>query len=68
MGTRPAAVGGRYRAAAGLMAAARIVRAPETAQMLALFAELAVLADTLARLRAEQNRATQCTAARHAPS
>jgi len=55
--------GGRgVRAASGPLAAARLVRAPETAQMLTLLAQLAVLAEAVARMRAEQDRAVQAAA------
>ena len=47
-------------------AAARLVRAPETGQMLALLAQLAALADAVARMRGEQDRSVQADAARQA--
>jgi len=58
--------GAGVRAASRLLAAARLVRAPETAQMLALLAQLAVLADAVGRMRTEQDRAVQAAAARQA--
>jgi len=58
--------GSGVRAASGLLAAARLVRAPETAQMLALLGQLAVLADAVGRMRVEQDRAVQAAAARQA--
>ena len=58
--------GSGVRAASGLLRAARLVHAPETAQMLALLAQLAVLADAVGRMRTEQDRAAQATAARQA--
>jgi len=42
------------------------VRTPENAQLLALLAQLAVLAEAVARMRAEQDRAVQAAAARQA--
>jgi len=62
----PSAAGSGVRAASALLAAARMVRAPETAQMLALLAQLAVLADAVGRMRVEQERAVQAAAARQA--
>jgi len=62
----PSSAGSGVRAASGLLAAARLVRRPETAQMLALLAQLAVLADAVGRMRIEQDRAVQAAAARGA--
>ncbi len=61
---RPAGTG--LRAASGLLAAARTVRAPENAQLLALLAQLAVLAEAVGRMRTKQDRAVQAAAARQA--
>ncbi len=58
----PSPAGAGVRAASGPLAAARLVRAPETAQMLTLLAQLAVLAEAVARMRAEQDRAVQAAA------
>jgi len=55
----PAAAGAGLRAASGLLAAARTVRSPENAQLLALLAQLAVLAEAVGRMRTEQDRAVQ---------
>ncbi len=62
----PSPAGSGVRAASGLLAAARLVRRPETAQMLALLAQLAVLAEAVGRMRTEQDRAVQAAAARRA--
>jgi len=62
----PSPAGTGVRAASGLLAAARLVRRPETAQMLALLAQLAVLAEAVGRMRTEQDRAVQAAAARAA--
>ncbi len=62
----PSPAGSGVRAASGLLAAARLVRRPETAQMLALLAQLAVLAEAVGRMRTEQDRAVQAAAARQA--
>jgi len=62
----PSSAGSGVRAASGLLAAARLVRRPETAQMLALLAQLAVLAEAVGRMRTEQDRAVQAAAARRA--
>ncbi len=42
------------------------MRTPENAQLLALLAQLAVLADAVGRMRTEQDRAVQAAAARQA--
>jgi len=60
----PSPAGSGLRAASGLLAAARLVRRAETAQMLALLAQLAALADAVGRMRLEQDRAVQAAAAR----
>ncbi len=65
-GCRIVARGVGVRAASGLLAAARLVRRPETAQMLALLAQLAALAEAVGRMRTEQDRAVQAAAARRA--
>ncbi len=62
----PTAAGSGLRAASGLLAAARTVRTPENAQLLALLAQLGVLAEAVARMRTEQDRAVQAAAARQA--
>jgi len=62
----PSPAGTGVWAASGLLAAARLVRRPETAQMLALLAQLAVLAEAVGRMRTEQDRAVQAAAARAA--
>jgi len=62
----PSPAGAGVRAASGLLAAARLVRRQEIAQMLALLAQLAVLADAVGRIRLEQDRAVQAAAARRA--
>lgn len=62
----PSPAGTGVRAASGLLAAARLVRRPETAQMLALLAQLAVLTEAVGRMRTEQDRAVQAAAARAA--
>jgi len=62
----PSPAGAGIRAASGLLAAARLVRRAETAQMLALLAQLAALAEAVGRMRTEQDRAVQAAAVRQA--
>jgi len=62
----PSAAGQGLRAASGLLLAARFVHQAETAQLLALLAQLAVLADAVTRMREAQGRAEQAAAARRA--
>jgi len=63
----PASAAGRgLRNASGLLLAARVVQHAETAQLLALLAQAAVLADAVTRLREAQGRAQQAAAARSA--
>ncbi len=62
----PSLAGSGLRAASGLLAAARTVRTPENAQLLALLAQLAAVAEAVARMRTEQDRATQAAAAKQA--
>jgi hypothetical protein len=62
----PSQAGQGLRAAAGAMTAARLVGPSEHKQLLALLAQLGALADAVARLRENQQRATQAAAARSA--
>jgi len=62
----PSAAGQGLRAASGLLLAARFVHQAEAAQLLALLAQLAVLADAVTRMREAQGRAEQAAAARRA--
>ncbi len=62
----PSAAGQGLRAASGLLLAARFVHQAETAHLLALLAQLAVLADAVTRMREAQGRAEQAVAARRA--
>jgi len=62
----PPSAGSGLRAASGLLAAARTVRTPENAQLLALLAQLTAFAEAVGRMRTEQDRAVQAAAARHA--
>jgi len=54
------------RAGSVLLASARFVGREESKQLLALLAQLAVLADSVTRLRESQDRAAQASAARRA--
>ena len=58
--------GDGLRTAGRLLLAARIAKPSETAQLLALLAQLAALADAVTRLRESQQRAAQAAAARSA--
>jgi hypothetical protein len=62
----PTATGGGLRAAGRLLLAARVVKPSETAQLLALLAQLTVLVEAVTRLRETQHRAAQAAAARAA--
>lgn len=62
----PSTAGQGLRAASGLLLAARFVHQAEAAQLLALLAQLAVLADAVTRMREAQGRAEQAAAARRA--
>jgi len=62
----PSAAGQGLRAASGLLLAARFVHQAEAAQLLALLAQLAVLADAVTRMREAQGRAEQAVAGRRA--
>lgn len=62
----PTAAGGGLRAAGRLLLAARVVKPSETAQLLALLAQLTVLVEAVTRLRETQHRAAQAAAARRA--
>jgi hypothetical protein len=62
----PSPAGTSLRAAARLLAMTGRAGRDETAQVLALVAELAALSDAVAGLRDVQDRAAQATAARHA--
>jgi len=54
------------RSAAGLLFAARVMQGTEVAALVDLLGQLARLVETVARLRATQQRAAQATAARSA--
>jgi hypothetical protein len=60
------AAGAGLRQASRLLLAARVVKPRETAQLLALLAQLTVLADAVTRLRETQQRGAQAAAARAA--
>jgi len=62
----PSTAGQGLRAASGLLLAARFVHQAEAAQLLALLAQLAVLADAVTRMREAQGRAEQAAAGRRA--
>ena len=62
----PTAAGAGLRAAGRLLLAARVVKPSETAQLLALLAQLTVLVEAVTRLRETQHRAAQAAAARSA--
>jgi len=62
----PTRAGQGLRQAASLMLAAQLLRGNETKQLLLLLAQLAVLTDAVVRLREEQDRRTQASAARRA--
>ena len=62
----PTAAGGGLRAAGRLLLAARVIKPSETAQLLALLAQLTVLVEAVTRLRETQHRAAQAAAARAA--
>ena len=63
---QPTAAGHGLRVAGRLLLAARVARPSENAQLLRLLAQLAALADAVARLRETQQRASQAAAARAA--
>ena len=62
----PSSAGQGLRTAAVLLTAARFVGRNENQQLLALLAQLAALTDAVTRLRENQDRAAQATAARRA--
>lgn len=63
---QPTTAGSGLRTAAQLLLATRVAVPSETAQLLALLAQLAALADAVTRLRETQQRAAQAAAARAA--
>lgn len=63
---QPTAAGQGLRTAGRLLLAARVAKPSESAQLLALLAQLVALADAVTRLRETQRRAAQAAAARAA--
>jgi hypothetical protein len=62
----PSTAGSGLRAAGGLLIASRVVQRGELKALLGLLAQLAVLSDSVARMRENQQRAAQAAAARSA--
>lgn len=62
----PTPAGQGLRAASGLLLAARMMRHDESTQLLELLAQVALLAEAIARMRQAQGRAQQADAARRA--